>query len=257
MLTDDNVSEDGLLDRRILLRQPKKGYRAGSDAVLLAAAVPAGPGERVLDVGAGAGAVSLCLAWRCPGAAVTGLERSAAMCDLAVANAAANGLAERVRVLCGDVAAAPTVLRQERFDHVATNPPFHEAGKASASPEALKHAAHTESEVALSDWIAFCLKRVKPGGTLTAIHRASRLPELLAALGRGAGDIAILPLWPAAGRPAKRVIVQARAGRRGPARLLPGLILHDETGADTAQARALLRAGVALPLDDETGRVDA
>jgi FkbM family methyltransferase len=251
------LSEDGLLDRRIRLRQPKKGYRAGSDAVLLAAAVPARAGERVLDVGAGAGAVALCLAWRCPEATVCALERDAELCALAAANAAANELSARVRVLCGDVAAAPAELRQARFDHVVTNPPFYEAGRVSTSPEPLKHAAHAESEAGLADWLAFCLKRLRPGGSLSVIHRASRLPELLSALHGGAGDIAVLPLWPAAGRPAKRVIVQARAGRRGPARLLSGLVLHDGNGGDTAQARALLREGAALPLDESMGREEA
>ena len=67
---DPGWSEDGLLDRALRLRQPHDGYRAGSDAVLLAAAVPARPGQRVLDLGAGVGAVALCLAHRCAETAV-------------------------------------------------------------------------------------------------------------------------------------------------------------------------------------------
>lgn len=241
------TTEDGLLDRRIRLRQPARGYRAGSDAVLLAAAVPARAGQRVLDVGAGAGAVSLCLAWRCAEVEVVGLERSADMAALAAENTVANGLDGRVSTICGDVADPPEAVRRDRFDHVMTNPPFYEADAGTMSPERLKADAHAETAVPLQAWLAFCLKRLKPGGSLTVIHRASRLPAILAALEGRAGDIGILPLWPAAGRPAKRVIVQARAGSRGPARLLPGLVLHDDDG-DTPRARSLLRDGAALSL---------
>lgn len=244
------LTEDGLLNRRLLLRQPARGYRAGSDAVLLAAAVPAKAGESVLDVGAGVGAVSLCLAWRCPGIELVGLERAAELAALATENAKANGQAARFRVLCGDVAAAPAEIRQRRFDHVVSNPPFYEAGTGSASPEPLKAGAHAEDEVPLADWLAFCLKRLAPGGLLSVIHRASRLPGLLAALDGRAGDIAVLPLWPATGRPAKRVIVQARAGSRAPARLLLGLTLHQADGSDTAQAHAILRDGAALSMTE-------
>lgn len=241
------------MDRRIRLRQPARGYRAGSDAVLLAAAVAARPGERVLDVGAGAGAVSLCLAWRCPQVHVTGLERSPEMTALAADNATANGLGERIAMVEGDVANPPAALRQERFDHVMTNPPFYDADAGTLSPEPLKATAHAADAVSLDAWLAFCLKRLKPAGSLTVIHRASHLPDLLARLEGRAGAIVILPLWPLGGRPAKRVIVQARAGSRTPAKLLPGLMLHDGEG-DTAEARAILRDGVALSLAAPDGK---
>lgn len=250
------TTEDGLLDRRIRLRQPTRGYRAGSDAVLLAAAVPARPGEMVLDVGAGAGAVSLCLAWRCPHALVVGLERAPEMAALAANNAAANGLKERVSVICGDVADPPAELRRQRFHHVMTNPPFYDARAGTLSPERLKAQAHATDAVTLEAWLMFCLKRLKPGGSLTVIHRASHLPALLAAIEPRCGDIAVLPLWPGQGRPAKRVIVQARAGSRGAARLLAGLTLHEQAG-DTAEARAILRDGAALSLGLSEGKQDA
>ena len=87
------------------------------------------------------------------------------------------------------------------------------------------------------------------GGSVTFIHRADRLDELLTSLRDKAGGIAVFPFWPTADRtrPAKRVIVQATKGGAAPLRLLPGLILH-EGDRYTDAAEAVLRHGAALTL---------
>jgi tRNA1(Val) A37 N6-methylase TrmN6 len=248
-LTDD-LTVDGLLDRRVIITQPRVGYRAGSDAILLAAAVPVLAGQMVLDAGAGVGAVSLCLAARLEQVQVRGVELQGDLVDLAAGNIEANGLAGRVAVLQGDISRPPPDIGQTVFAHTACNPPFYAAGRASASPDAGKATAHGEGETPLRDWLAFCLRRTVPGGTVTVIHRAERLDGILAGLRRGAGDMVVFPLWPKPGRPAKRVIVQAKVGGNGPTVLHPGLCLHHEDGGDTDQARAVLRDGQALDLSN-------
>jgi tRNA1(Val) A37 N6-methylase TrmN6 len=242
------LTHDGLLDRRILLRQPRRGYRAGSDAIILAAAVPARAGELVLDAGAGVGAVALCLAARCGGISVRGLEIQAPLARLARENIRENGLDGRVEVLAGDIRRPPAEIGQAVFDHAVCNPPFYPAGRATASPDPGKAAAHGEGEVPLDEWLAFCLRRTAPGGSVTIIHRADRLEAILWGLRQGAGDMVVFPLWPRPGRPAKRVIVQARVGRKGPTVLHPGLRLHRDDGGDTDQAAAILRRGEVLVL---------
>ena len=243
-----NITEDGLLDRRIALQQPRRGYRAGDDAVLLAAALRAKPGQTVLDAGAGVGAVSLCLAWRCPELNVRGLELQPELATLARNNITANGMAERVNIQQGDIRQPPPKIGQEVFDHTACNPPFHAVGRASTPPDTSKAIAHGEGETPLDDWLAFCLRRTVSGGTVTIIHRSERLGALLSGLRQGAGDIVVFPLWARPDRPAKRVIVQARVGGRGPDVVHPGLCLLDVTGNDSEQARAVLRDGAALDL---------
>jgi tRNA1(Val) A37 N6-methylase TrmN6 len=243
-----DITEDGLLDRRIALQQPRRGYRAGDDAILLAAALPAKPGQTVLDVGAGVGAVSLCLAWRCPELNIRGLELQAELVTLAQNNIAANNMAARVGILRGDIRQPPPEIGQATFDHTICNPPFHVAGRASTPPDASKAIAHGEGETPLEDWLAFCLRRTVSGGTVTVIHRSERLGALLSGLRQGAGDMVIFPLWARRDRPAKRVIVQARVGGLGPDILHPGLCLLDGNGEDSEQARAVLREGAALDL---------
>ena len=242
------LTQDHLLNRRVILSQPKTGYRAGSDAILLAAAVPALAGQTVLDAGAGVGAVALCLAIRVENVTVRGLERQAELTELAADNAAANGLADRVNVLCGDIHQPPEEITRAVFDHTVCNPPFHPVGRASPSPDRSKALAHSEGETPLSKWLSFCLRRTRPGGTVTMIHRASRLHDILAGWKDGAGDVVIIPLWPKAGRPARRIIVQARVGGKGPMVLHPGLQLHQYNGTDTDKAQAILRGGMAMDL---------
>jgi tRNA1(Val) A37 N6-methylase TrmN6 len=241
---DGQLTEDRLLDGKVRLLQPEAGYRAAIDPVLLAAAVPAKGGDRVLDAGCGAGASLLCLAARCPELVVTGIEIDAATCALAERNIALNGWQERLAAVAGSIAAPPPPLAEGGFDQVMTNPPYLAQG--TRPPDASRATAHMEGVLDLAGWLEACLALLRPKGTLTLIHRADRLDAVLAALHGKAGEAMILPLWPMAGRPAKRVLVRARKGVRGPASLLPGLVLHQPDGAYTPGAEAILRGGKAL-----------
>lgn len=239
------VTEDALLGGRLRLLQPRDGYRAAIDPVLLAAAVRAGAGESVLDLGCGVGAASFCLAARVPDLRVTGLEIQPELAELARRNSALNGMEECFRVTEGDAARPPEAL--EGFDHVMTNPPFHEPESGTAPGNASRAVAHMEGGLDLAGWLKAAIKALRPKGRLVLIHRADRLPGILAALkGRGVGEVTVLPLLPRADRPAGRVIIAARKGVRTPFRLLPGLVLHREGGAYTAEAEAVLRGGGGL-----------
>lgn len=238
---------DELLRGRVKLAQPQGGYRAAIDPVLLAAAVPAVSGDRVLELGCGVGAAALCLLARVPGTTLTGLEQQPDLVRLAQQNATANGWDERFTVLEGDLLRSPEAVAAGGFDHAMANPPYLEAGRADVSDDPLRAAANVEGEAKLADWIAALTRSVRRKGTVTVIHRADRLPELLAALqGRG-GEIVVFPLWPGVGRDAKRVIVRARVGVATPTRISPGLLLHRD-GGFTPEVRAVLEEAAGLSL---------
>jgi tRNA1(Val) A37 N6-methylase TrmN6 len=251
----DELSDDRLLGGRIRFSQPTCGYRVAIDPVLLAAAVPARPYQRVLDAGAGTGAASLCLAVRVPDCRIQGLETQRRLQRIASHNVTQNGLERQVEMIYGDLERPPPRLSAASFDHVMTNPPHGAAGQPGRSPNQERAVAHAETTLDLAAWMAACLRMLKPDGRLTLIHRADRLADVLAALLGRTGDVIVFPLWPVAdGRPAKRVLVRARRGGRGPLRLLPGLALHEPDGSFTAMAEHLLRDGGALDLTD--GRRD-
>jgi tRNA1(Val) A37 N6-methylase TrmN6 len=241
-------TDDFLLGGRVALWQPRAGYRVSIDAVLLAAAVAPKAGERILDSGCGTGAVGLCLLARAGGTPfdIVGVEAQPDYATLARANAERNGQGARYTIVEGDLARPSAALLERPFDQVMSNPPYMDVGAGTPSPEAGVDKANRESALDLEGWIARCLARLRSRGTLTLVQRADRLPALLAGLHGKAGEIAVLPLWPAAGEPARRVIVRARKGVAGPARLLPGLALHGGPGKYTEEAEAILRDAAPL-----------
>jgi tRNA1(Val) A37 N6-methylase TrmN6 len=238
------VTEDHILGGRLTLRQPAKGYRAGMDAALLAAACDAGPGERVIEAGCAAGAVMLAVVARRPEVRIVGIERDPDALALAQQNLTLNGLTERAEAQAGDV--AEPAARGD-FDAALSNPPFFDDAAALRGPHPAKRGAYIADD-GLAVWIHYLLRAVRDGGTLTVIHRADRLADLLALLSAKAGSFQIRPVQPHTDEPAGRVIVRAVRGGKAPLRLLPALILHDRGGAKhTAEAEAILRGEADLP----------
>jgi tRNA1(Val) A37 N6-methylase TrmN6 len=242
------TSDDTLLGGRVKLRQPLDGYRVAIDPVILAASVSARAQDRVLDIGCGTGAASLCLAARVPDCRIVGLERDHDVVQLAAENVARNDFAAQVSVMQGDLLAPPAALAPGSFTQVMANPPFLEAVRASASPVAARAVAAVESDATLADWIDFALLMLRDKGALTMIHRADRLDDLLTALTGRAGGIIVFPLWPGEGKPAKRILLQAKKGSAAPLMLSHGLVLHRADGRNSEAAEAILRHGAALPL---------
>ena len=245
------TTTDDFLGGRLSIVQPRKGHRAGSDAVFLAAAVQAGSGDHVLDAGAGVGVAGLCLLVRVPGLDVTAVEIDAGLCALAAKNAERNGVAGRFTIVAADVTAPDKVLRaaglvREGYGHVMANPPFYAEGTVRPAPHAMRAAAHVMGSGALAAWVRFLTAMAAPGGRLTLIHRPDCLHALLELLQGRFGDVSVFPLFPKAGEPASRIIVTGRKGSRAGLRLLPGLVLHRPDGAYTAEAEAVLREGEAL-----------
>jgi tRNA1(Val) A37 N6-methylase TrmN6 len=234
-----NESTDGtLLGGRVQYRQFVKGHRSGFEPVLLAAAVPAKCGDHVLEAGCGAGAALLCLAHRVPGITGTGAEIDEALADLANENFKNNGL-QNIHAEKSDV----TLLsRGPVFDHVMANPPWHNAAGTN-SPDPGRALAHHSGPGALQAWTASLVACLKPRGTITLILPAAALAEAAACVAaNGGGGISLLPLWPRAGQAARQIIISAALGAKSPAKILPGLVLHDEAGISPA-ADAILRHG--------------
>ena len=240
------VVENTLLNGRVRLRQPARGYRAGMDAALLAAAVAPRRGERLFEAGCGAGAVLMQIAARHTEVSLTGLERDSLAAALAQENAGLNGFGDRTAIIDGDVAAGFRALDLAPFDWAVSNPPFFDDPGALRAPAPGKKGAWMADD-GLAAWTGLLLKAVREGGRIVIIHRADRLADLLALLGEKAGSFAIRPVQPFAEQPAKRVLVQAIKTGKAPLRLLPPLVLHDRSGAKhTPEAEAILRGEAAL-----------
>jgi tRNA1(Val) A37 N6-methylase TrmN6 len=232
---------DRFLNGRIIAAQPKQGFRAGHDTVLLAAAVPAG--RRVLELGSGTGIASLCYAWRIRDSNVTGVEIDPGLVDIANANAVRNGMGERIQFIAGDV--RNVIGAGETFDHVFFNPPFHST-EGTESPDAARNIAKRDPGSGIANWTQAALRTVWPEGTVTAILRFDRIHEMLGAAEDNAA--VVFPLYPRRGAEPKRAVVQVTSGKHIPLHTGFGLILHRADGGNTEEAEAILRGGAALPL---------
>lgn len=248
-----SVTDDAFMGGLLQILQPRHGYRAGLDAVMLAAAVEhRGAPFQVLDVGAGVGTAGLCVARRCPDARVVLVEREPDLVALASENIERNGLGDRVAVVAADVSNAKAAaldalgLAEARFDVVIANPPYHAEGAGTAARNGLKAAAHAMPDAALDDWLRFLARMAKPGGEMLIVHKASALPELIAASAGRFGSLRATPLFSRAGEPASRVLFSGVKGSRAPFRLDAGYVVHDENGRFTEGAERVLRLGQAL-----------
>jgi tRNA1(Val) A37 N6-methylase TrmN6 len=238
---DAPISADPILGGRIVLRQRSQGYRSGLDAALLAAACDSKPGQRVIEAGCGVGGALLAAAARRPECRFLGIERAADAQALAAENIALNDLGARVEAILGDVGQGFRALGLEPFDAALANPPFFDDPAALRGPAPARTGAYIADD-GLVAWTQFLLKAVREGGTITIIHRADRLADILALLATKAGSFRIRPIHPFADQPAKRVLVRVIKTGKAPLVLLPPLVLHDRSGTKhTAEAEAILR----------------
>ncbi len=254
------TTDDSFLSGQVHLRQPRDGYRVGTDAVMLAASIntgaasvdqtrqqvgkkirkKAGPRKRLLDMGAGVGGISLAVCQRRADVYITAVERDQTSYDLLCHNISANDRTEVIRPHLGNVLALPPVLRGS-FDHVFANPPFHHSSD-MPSRSRRRREAHYADDAAISDWVASALWAVKPKGRISFIVRADRTDQVVCGLsGAGAGEVLLFPLWSYRSSPAIRMIITARAGVKGAMAMLPGLVLHHPGGALTPEARRVMK----------------
>jgi tRNA1(Val) A37 N6-methylase TrmN6 len=260
-----DVTDDAFLGGLVRIEQPARGYRAGVDAVLLAATIcapaedplaphPATAAIDILDAGSGVGTVGLCVAARCPHARIVLMEREAALVRIAKRNVALNGFDARMRVVTAEVGAPAVDLTRVRlpeasFDCVLANPPYHAEGRGTLAPDPLKARSHAMPEADLEGWIRFMARMAKPGGQATLVHKAEALGLILTAMRGRFGAVIVLPIHPRHGAAATRVIVRGTKGSRAPLQLRPGFVLHGDGNAFLPAADAIFRTGADLRLD--------
>lgn len=236
-----DYTNDYLLNKKVKILQPKDGYRASIDAVFLASVLDkVKEGAKILDVGSGTGAISLCLAYRFKEKKVkiTGLEIQPQLVELSNQSARENGFESFLSYVQCDIRQKNT-LTPASFDFVITNPPYSDHDM--PSPNESKKLAHNHQDFNLTSWLSFSLKMLKPKGTIALINRTEALNEILSAMHNRAGNIKIIPLYSKQNQVSKRIIVIAEKGSHGLTSILPPLYTHNTDGTYSEKSEQILR----------------
>lgn len=243
----DNFTNDYLLNKKVRILQPVDGYRASSDAVLLASLIEnIKLSDTILDVGSGTGAVSLCLAYRFPENHIAGLEIQPQLTDLAKQSADINNFANLVYYQA-DIRQKKLPVSPCFFNHVITNPPYSEHDR--PSPNLSKALAHNHTDFTLNEWLKFCLKMLKPFGKIYLINRVEAIDEILNTFSKRAGGIKIIPVYSKPGQQAKRILISAQKDSKAPTVICPPFYMYNSDGTYTWAADEILRKGKSLIMD--------
>jgi tRNA1(Val) A37 N6-methylase TrmN6 len=240
------LSDDAFLGGRLSILQPVKGFRAGLDAVMLAAAVPARERQAICDLGSGVGTAGLCVAARVGAVQLTAVDIDPQALERATDNAQRNGLGATFTTIEADLQGRARNLPRQHFHHVLTNPPFHDDARGTRAPDSAKATARSIAGPALFHWLRLARAIVRPRGTVSAILPPAQLALAISALSESGQGMTLIPLWPAQDVPAKRMIVRAQMNSRAPLQVQPGVVLHEADGRQTPQAEAILRHAGAL-----------
>ena len=196
------TTDDLFLGGKVRIRQPAKGYRAGLDPVLLAAAVDAKAGQSVLELGMGVGTALVCLGARVPGLTLAGVEIQPELAALACENVSRAGLI--ADVITSDLKELPSEIRSRTFDHVIANPPYFQRHRGSSSDLVSRETSRREA-TPIAHWIDVATRRLAPKGILTLIQRANRLGDVLDSCDDRLGSFVIRPIASRIGRDAEFV----------------------------------------------------
>ena len=240
-----DYTNDYLLNKKVKIFQPTNGYRASTDAVFLSSLLDEKKIKKdcsILDVGAGTGAISLCLASRLKekNIKILGVDIQKDLVELSNYSSKENEFDSFLEYQYLDIR-KKTPFKGGNFDVVITNPPYSDCDM--PSPNQSKKTAHNHQDFDLSGWLSFCLKMLKPKGYILLINRAEAINEILQAMHNKAGNIEILPIYSKEGQNAKRVAVIAQKGYKGITKILPPFYTHNSDGSYTTKAQSILREG--------------
>ena len=238
------ISLDKLLGGRVELFQPKQGFKATTDSVILAASIPFKQGERAIDLGSGLGVASLCLVARVSDAKVIGLEKNNDLVSLSNKSAKYMNVADRINFISCNIfnIEKPLYDSLNNMDHVILNPPWYSDRPFNRMENKEKRNAKVELNADLYDWLKVCRSLLSRRGRVTLIHRAESLSKVIFSLVKNQfGDITILPVMSKSGASAKTIVVSALSGSKGKCNIMSNIYLHDRRGNYTRTAEDILR----------------
>lgn len=242
---NSNITIDNILNGNIKIKQLNNSYRVGIDAILLASMVSPGKDNfiDILDLGAGIGAVSLCILYRLSNANLTSIEKVKDYYDLCLENIKINPfINNRYNPLLGEIQDFPNLFNS--FDIVVSNPPYYKKSEARVPKNLLRSLANVESGASLQDFVNFAYCYLRSKGSVFIIQKTYRILELLNNINLNCwGNITLYPIYSYKNRDADRTIISMQKSSKQPFKVTSGIIIHNRDSSYTDQALSIIRDG--------------
>ena len=216
-----------------------EGFKLSTDSVLLAHfAAPLRAGS-ILDLGCGAGVLSVLLGLSHPGARLEGVELQAEAAALCRRNLAENGLPDG-GIVTGDLRAYKALWKAGAYDLVVSNPPYFAADSGYTAPDPARAAARDERTCTLDDVCAAAGWLCRWGGAFALVHRPERLADVFAAMRAHALEPKRLRLVQhRADRAPSLALIEARRGGKAGLTVCAPLLLTAPDGSDSEEVREI------------------
>ena len=221
----NEFTKDSFLGGGIRIWQPKKGYRAGIDPILLAASVNVSAGQKVLDLGCGVGTASFAIGYRVKNVELYGIEIQKVFADLADLNSKENGI--EFQVECTNISNLSSNITSKNFDHVIANPPYFDRKSSVRGINVSKEKSIGDTHP-ISEWLKVAAKRVKPKGFVHFIVRSDRLMEIFTNMPNSLGSLVITPVISRKNENAKLTILHAKKNGRAGFIISSPIVLHPQ-----------------------------
>ena len=224
-------TRDRFLNGRIVLHQPKSGYRFSVDAVILSHLACPEPGETVIDLGTGCGVIAVLLAFRHPNIKLIGVEIQDALARLAQQNITENQMADRIRILTKDMAKLSLSDIGEPADVVVSNPPYRKLNSGRINPDAQRAVARHELKVNLGSLLDTARRLLRKSGRFVIIYPSVRTVDLLTGMhATGLEPKSLTMIHSTVSSPARLVAVTGISGGRPGLEVTPPIHLYHADG---------------------------
>jgi len=231
---------------RLKIIQKTTGPRFSLDPIWLAHFVRKRSYKNIAELGCGTGVALFTLALRFPRSKLFGIEILDRYADMATRSASLNSLSDRTYIVCGDFRNIKKFAKPSSFDLVIANPPFLPEGRIRRTKNSELAIFRYEITSAIDDVIRAASYLLKQNGDFVIIFDARRVSDLISELrGLGLGVHRVRFIHPLPGRPAERVMVEAKKGKKPTATVEPPLIVHGKEKKFSAEVEAYVE-GLAL-----------
>jgi len=235
-----DLTTDSFFNGKIQVMQSRAGYRFSIDAVLLAFHAGPRPGDKVLDLGAGCGIVSLIMAVRVPDIKVLAVELQPELSGLAEANVNQNQLGDRIRVMHMDLRLLKPKMTDGPADVIVCNPPYRRSGSGRLNPAEQRAVARHEIKVTLNDLLETSRRMLRTAGRFVTIYTVERLTEILVSMRNEHIEPKFMRMIHSTqDSDAKLVLIEGvKEGRPG-LKVAPSLFIYDKNGDYTEEVKLM------------------